>query len=1162
MKQTIASEHTAFNDDVMQPRRRYNQWVADEMLEDFALRHTARRARRWSFSRIANTALGTSAFLVLELLGATIAINYGVYHSLWAIAVVCTLLFLSGLPISYYATKYSVDIDLLTRGAGFGYIGSTISSLIYASFTFIFFALEAAILASALELLLGIPMWFGYIVSALVVIPLVTHGIAIISRFQLITQPIWLLLQTAPIIYIAQHPEGIFQQWLNYTGEHSNTNEHFSWITFGAATTVLFALVAQIGEQVDFLRFLPEPSSDKNNLKRNRARKKWWAAIVIAGPGWVLFGAVKLCIGTIFAYLLLQQGLTAEEAADPTQMYWAAFGHFGLSPDVALLLAAIFVIVCQVKINVANAYAGSLAWSNFFSRLTHHHPGRVVWLIFNVAISLMLMELGVYRAIDTLLHHYSVLVLAWFGSIVADLVINKPLGLSPKHIEFKRSKLYDINPVGVCSTILAATLGFIASTHVMGEALAAFSGFIAFFLPFLTVPTIAYFTAGKYYLVKTTSKYPQALSKENNLCSVCQNQFDREDISHCPAYKGSICSLCCALETRCKDQCRPGANISAQVEKSLRPFFSERVYELMMGPIGQFLLIALAIALITFGIFYVSYATFIETTAISTVITKQILATCYLLLLILIGVLAWLFVLAQKSTHMAQEENDLKTQKLSNEITAHKLTLNQLELARKAADSANTAKSNYITSLSHELRTPLNVILGYAQLLQKSPHIPEEQKDNLSILHRNGEHLATLIEGLLEISKIKAGRLNLNAAHVRLDLMLEQLVKIFRQQAESKGLSFNYSCAKNLPNTIKVDEKRLRQILMNLLSNAIKFTERGSITFSIKYRGHVARFNITDTGYGISENKLNEIFTPFMRGENAERKQISGSGLGLTICRQLANIMGAEIEVSSQLGIGSTFTLLLQASPVEKQVPEYSTLATVIGYQGKQKTILVVDDNKDHRTLLLNLLQPIGFRVLEALDDRCVQIAESETIDLVLLDVRLGNISGWDIAEKLRERCKTLPIIMVSANARGFFSHMPNKSIHDDYLEKPLQLDALLEKIASLISVQWNYERNKPLNLGLEGQPSKGSSSLKHLPAIDAKSTAQTLIELARIGNLNGILDCLNELENNKNRCNMSTEKALLAQLRHLAKTFDFEHFIRLIKETMLSERIPADESL
>lgn len=1130
-------------DQALKPRRQYNQWVANETLEDFALRHTARRARRWSFSRIANTALGTSSFLVLELLGATITINYGVHNSLWAIFVVCSLLFLSGIPVSYYATRYSVDIDLLTRGAGFGYIGSTISSLIYASFTFIFFALEAAIMASALELLLGLPLWMGYIICALVVIPLVTHGIAIISRFQLITQPLWLLLQIAPIIYIAQHPEGTLLDWLQFEGSESTGNT-FNWLTFGAATTVLFALVAQIGEQVDFLRFLPEPAK--------KERPKWWAAVFIAGPGWVIPGAIKLVLGSILAYLLLQQGFAPEQASDPTHMYQTTFQHFALSPQLALVLAAIFVIVCQIKINVANAYAGSLAWSNFFSRLTHHHPGRVVWLVFNVTIALMLMELGVYRAIDSVLHHYSAFVLAWFGSIVADLIINKPLGFSPKHIEFKRSRLYDINPVGVGSTLLATGAGILASTKMLGDDISAFSGFIAFFLPFITAPLIAFITKGKYYLVaqpaaESTAAHPASTvelvdaDKTGITCTVCQNQFDIEDMSSCPAYQNKICSLCCALETRCKDQCRPRAHIGAQFELIVKPLVSSKLYQYLVGPTGQFGFIFAVLSIITLSIFYLAYYPYLSQSEGQNLALKESLATAFFLSLILLGVIVWLFVLAQKSTRMALQETDMQTKKLSKEITAHKSTLQQLDRARKSADSANLAKSNYVTALSHELRTPLNVILGYTQLLQKNDDVSNEQKEMLSILHRNGEHLVMMIEGLLEVSKIEAGKLNLNSDQVRLDLMLDQLVKMFKQQAESKGLAFSYHCPENLPKTIKVDERRLRQILINLLSNAIKFTEQGQITFSVKYRGHVARFSITDTGYGIPKDKISTIFTPFERGEDARHHNISGSGLGLAICRQLADMMGAEIEVESEVNSGSTFTLLLQVSPVTTPPSEHTIAKTISGYLGDTKSILVIDDNKDHRRLLADLLTPIGFTILEADDTDSALLCMEQKPDLVLLDVRLGATSGWDIAKALRDRFNRLPIIMASANARGFYNSKPSKRIHDDYLEKPLQLDALMEKVGALLNLEWVYKQSQAEDV----DHSHSTNTTKPINAINPtsyESAHKDLIQFAKIGHLNGILTTLDHMESNQILPHEMTQ-----QMRKLAKQFDFDGLLKQI---------------
>jgi cytosine/uracil/thiamine/allantoin permease len=175
-------------------RREYNSWVANETLEDYALRYTPRTFRKWSEFRVANTAFGAVSFLALEAIGGAIALSYGFQNALWAILVVGLITFLTGLPISYYAAKYGVDMDLLTRGAGFGYLGSTLTSLIYASFTFIFFALEAAIMGQALQMLLDWPLVVCYLVSSLVVIPLVTHGITLISRLQLWTQPVWLVL--------------------------------------------------------------------------------------------------------------------------------------------------------------------------------------------------------------------------------------------------------------------------------------------------------------------------------------------------------------------------------------------------------------------------------------------------------------------------------------------------------------------------------------------------------------------------------------------------------------------------------------------------------------------------------------------------------------------------------------------------------------------------------------------------------------------------------------------------------------------------------------------------------------------------------------------------------------------------------------------------------
>ena len=256
-------------------RRDYNRWVANQTMEDYALRFTAKGARRWPSWHVANTALGAISFLALEAIGGTITVDYGVSNAVAAILFAAVLIFATGMPIAYFAAHFGVDIDLLTRGAGFGYIGSTITSLIYASFTFIFFAIEAAILASMLRACVGVPLWAGYVLCAVIVIPLVIHGITFISRLQLWTQPVWFAFNLLPFAFIFSHGFGPLHEWAGYRGK---SGQGFDPLLFGAAASVVFSLVAQIGEQVDFLRFLPPRVT-------YRSTRAWWAALLAAGPG-------------------------------------------------------------------------------------------------------------------------------------------------------------------------------------------------------------------------------------------------------------------------------------------------------------------------------------------------------------------------------------------------------------------------------------------------------------------------------------------------------------------------------------------------------------------------------------------------------------------------------------------------------------------------------------------------------------------------------------------------------------------------------------------------------------------------------------------------------------------------------------------------------------
>ncbi len=468
-------------------RRIYNQWVNDQTLEDYALRFTARRARVWSPGWVANTALGSIAFLACEAIGATVTIGYGFESMAWALATAAAIFLISGIPICYYGARYGVDIDLLTRGSGFGYLGSTITSAVYASFTFILFAIEAVILSAALQLCFGIPLAIGHIISALVVIPIAAYGFRRISQWQNWTQPIWLLLQLAPLFYLAaQGPAGL-ALWQGYEGDSAGPQIE----NFAIALAVFLSLLPQIGEQVDYLRFLPE--------REVAGPRRWWAALLLTGPGWILFGALKILIGSFLAVVALNAGMGREDAANPTALYFMTFSGLLSSPAAAMVLTGVFVALCQIKINVTNAYAGSIASSNFFSRLTHRHPGRVVWLVFNTIIALMLMEGGIQTVVERVLTLYSNFAVAWFGAVIADLMVNKPLGLSPPGIEFRRAYLHDINPVGVgamLGSLLCSTLCF---AGLLGPGPQMFSPIIGLAVAFALSPLIAWVTKGQFY---------------------------------------------------------------------------------------------------------------------------------------------------------------------------------------------------------------------------------------------------------------------------------------------------------------------------------------------------------------------------------------------------------------------------------------------------------------------------------------------------------------------------------------------------------------------------------------------------------------------------------------------------------------------------------------
>ena len=1111
---------------VIKIRRDYNIWVANETMEDYALRFTPRSFRKWSEMRVANTAFGAASFLVLEAVGATMLVDAGFINTFWAILATGLIIFLLGLPISYTAAKHGLDMDLLTRGAGFGYIGSTITSLIYASFTFIFFALEAAIMAYALELAFGIPPAWGYLICALAVIPLVSHGVTAISKLQAWTQPLWLFLLVLPYAFVLADEPGALAGLWRYPGARGD-GAHFDPQLFGAALTVGIAMITQIGEQVDYLPFMPE--------KTPANARRWWLGVVIGGPGWVLPGILKMLGGALLAYLALRNQVPVDKAIDPNQMYLIGFSHAFDNTLLAIAVTALFVVVSQLKINVTNAYAGSLAWSNFFARLTHSHPGRVVWVVFNTLIALLLMELDVFRALGQVLGLYSNIAISWMAAVVADLVINKPLGLSPPGMEFKRGHLYDINPVGVGAMLAAAVLSIASFVGLFGEGVQPYASFVALGAAFVVSPLLAWITGGRYYL----ARQPEAVVGKT--CAVCERDYEAEDMAHCPAYQGPICSLCCSLDARCHDLCKPEASLAAQWNTLLRRLLPASAVPYLETGLGHYLLLMSGIVpvlALVLGVLYTHENLTLGSgnpevhAALQDSFIKSFAA-----LLMLSGVGAWWMVLTQESRRVAQEESNRQTQLLMQEIESQQRTDEPLQKARHVAEQANQAKSRYITAISHELRTPLNSILGYAQILDADEDIPPARRQAVSVIRRSGDHLLSVIEGTLDIARIEGGKLTLDVRALDFPDFLHQIVGMFELQARNKGLSFDYQPAGEIPPVVRVDEKRLRQILINVLGNAVKFTVRGGVTFKVECRREMAVFDIRDSGPGIPAADLERIFEPFERGSTA---QAGGSGVGLTIARMLTDLMGGQMQVSSTPGEGTLFRIRLFLPQVHSaQAARELPRSNRIGYVGVRRRILVVDNEKVDRDMLQSMLEPLGF-VLEqaASGEEALKVIPLFAPHLVFMDLGMPGIDGWETLRRIRQQQLTgAHLAVLSANA--FDKGLDNDAgiAPDDFIVKPLRLPELLDWLGRKLQLEWVSADSPP--------PSAVPAPQAPLPLIaPAEAHLAALDELIVLGYLRGILNKLGEIERLD-----TAHSEFVRVLRDLARQFQFDAMKEILRK-------------
>ncbi|MDC3962588.1 AAA family ATPase [Polyangium jinanense] len=395
----------------------------------------------------------------------------------------------------------------------------------------------------------------------------------------------------------------------------------------------------------------------------------------------------------------------------------------------------------------------------------------------------------------------------------------------------------------------------------------------------------------------------------------------------------------------------------------------------------------------------------------------------------------------------------------------------ELRIAKEAADRANRAKSDFLSSMSHELRTPLNGILGYAQVLSRAPELSSKSRDGVQTIQKSGEHLLSLLEDLLDLAKIEAGKMELVSKSFDLGASVRTVVDLCRVRADQKGIAFTQAIRAGTTSTVHGDEKRLTQVLLNLVSNAIKFTERGSVSLAIEElsrgskEGVTLRFRVEDTGPGIASEHLSRIFDPFEQVGDQKAKG-AGTGLGLAITKRIVDQMGGTIEVESELGRGSAFTVMLPLAGAPASASADMALGwdTITGYRGERRTILVVDDHPQNRALVSDLLVPIGFEVVEAEDgEAALRLARERRPGLILMDLAMPGMDGYEATRRLRQMPELgeVVILISSAKVSEVEGQEGVRAGWNDSLHKPVQASALFEKIQRFLGVEWIHAEKK-----------------------------------------------------------------------------------------------------